>query len=124
MSWTAFWKHDLRSSELARSSPRGRGEGSINDVRVCGVVEGKGKVTEVGSGPRGDGVVWDGEGDWRCHGWRMVGKGLTLEGGVGMEGRPGEGKGGGEAEAGEVGTHCELLQVGRKKAGWEGVWVE
>ncbi len=31
---------------------------------VGGIFKGKGKVTKVGSGSRGDGVVWDGEGDW------------------------------------------------------------
>ncbi len=93
------------------------GEGSINDVGVCGVVEGEGEVTEVGSGPRGDGVIWDGEGDWRRCDWREVVKGSTLEGGVGLEGGPGEGEGGGEAKAGEVGTCRKLLRVRRKKAG-------
>ncbi len=84
---------------------------------VGGVVEGKGKVTKVGNGPGGDGVIWDGEGDWCCSGWRMVGKGSSLEGGVGLEGGPVEGEGGREAKAGEVSTRCELLRVGRENAG-------
>ncbi len=47
----------------------------------------------------------------------MVEQGTLLEGGLGLEGRPGEGEGGGEAKAGEVGKHHKLVRVRQKKVG-------
>ncbi len=40
------------------------GEGSIADKGVGSVVKGNGEMTKVGGGPRGDGVIEDGEGNW------------------------------------------------------------
>ncbi len=95
----------------------GSGETAIADMGGGGVVKGKGKVTKVGGVSCGDGVIRDGKGD-RCHcSCGLVEDGTSLEGEVGLEGGPGEGEGVREAKAGEVGTGCKLMWVGRGKAG-------
>ncbi len=96
----------------------GRGEGSDADMVVGGVVEGKGKVAKVGGVLHGDGVVRDGKGDQCQRSCGLVEDGMLLEGGVGLEGGPGEGEGGRGVKAGAVGAGCELLRVGMRKAGW------